>query len=65
MNFDTQLFLAALGLAFVFESLPWILFPSAMRNFLLSLATAPTSQLRGMGFIAMTFGLAVVWLATS
>ncbi len=65
MNFDTNLFLSALGLAFVFESLPWILSPGSMRNFLLSLTTLPSSQLRLMGLFAMGLGLFIIWLARS
>ncbi len=64
MLFNTELFFSALGLAFVFESLPWILAPNSMRAFLLSLATAPTAQLRIMGLTAMGMGLGIVWLAT-
>ncbi len=65
MDFDIQLFLTAVGLAFILESLPWILFPSSMRNFLLSLATQSTGQLRMMGLFAMGLGLLVIWLVRS
>ncbi len=65
MNFDAELFLCAVGLAFIFEALPWILAPHAMRNYLLSLAQMPSSSLRIMGLVAMSLGLGVIWLARS
>ncbi len=64
MNFDAQLFFSALGLALVFESLPWILSPTSMRTFLLSLAMMSAGQLRSMGLVCMGIGLGIVWLAT-
>ncbi len=62
MNFDLSLFFTALGLAFILESLPWILSPNSMRNFLLSLAGMPEGQLRIMGLVLMSLGLLLIWL---
>ncbi len=63
MNFDIQLFLSAVGLAFAFEALPWILFPEKMRSFMMQFALSPTSQLRIVGLVALFSGLAIVWAA--
>ncbi len=62
MNFDLELFLAALGLAFIFESLPWTLFPEAMRKAMLHMTITPSSQLRRMGLFGIGLGLLIIWL---
>ncbi|WP_165177551.1 DUF2065 family protein [Desulfovibrio sp. ZJ369] len=63
MNFDFDLFLRALGLAFVIEGLCWALFPSGMRRALLSLLPLPASRLRLAGLAAMGIGLLAIGLA--
>ncbi len=65
MNFDGELFLCAVGLAFIFEALPWILAPDAMRKYLFSLVQMPNASLRLMGLTAMGMGLALIWLIRS
>lgn len=62
MDFDTSLFICAVGLAFIFEGLPWALFPDAMRRAMESLSVSPTGVLRGMGLAAIGLGLLIVWL---
>ncbi len=62
MDFNSELFLCAVGLAFIFEALPWILAPDAMRKYLLSLTQMPNASLRLMGFTAMGLGLGLIWL---
>ncbi len=62
MNFDLELFLIALGLAFIIEGLPWALFPDAMRKAMLYMTTSPTWQLRRIGLMGIGAGLLLVWL---
>lgn len=63
MNFDLDLFLRALGLAFVLEGLCWALFPSGMRRALLSLAPVAASRLRLVGLAVAGIGLLAIRLA--
>lgn len=65
MNFNAELFLCALGLAFIIEGLPWALFPQGMRKVLLTLAEGPLSGFRRMGLTGIGLGLLIIWLARS
>ncbi len=62
MNFDIDLFLCALGLAFIIEGLPWTLFPESMRKVMLFMTISPASHLRRMGLVGIGVGLLIVWL---
>jgi len=62
MNIDFELLLCAVGLAFVFEGLPWFLFPDFMRRAMTSLIESPNKQARGTGLIAITMGLLIIYL---
>ncbi|MBQ9452924.1 MAG: DUF2065 domain-containing protein [Desulfovibrio sp.] len=63
MNFDTELFLRALGLAIVLEGLCWTVSPKGMRHMLEQLLPLPEHQLRAIGLAALFLGLAVIHLA--
>lgn len=63
MNFDFTLFLSALGLAFMLEGLPYILFPEQMRRVLQQLDEQGAPSLRRMGLTALCLGLLILWLA--
>lgn len=63
MNFDFTLFLSALGLAFMLEGLPYILFPEQMRRVLQQLDEQGAPSLRRMGLAALFLGLLILWLA--
>lgn len=57
--------LAGLGLAFLLEGSPYLLFPAKMRSWLLTIATQSTDvQLRRAGLIGAVAGLVLVWLST-
>lgn len=60
MRFQLSLFLAALGLACVLESLPWLLAPARMREALRQLLELPPEKLRVWGFILLGIGLILV-----
>ncbi len=62
MNLDFDLLLCAIGLAFIFEGLPWALFPEAMRKAMLFMTISPSSHLRRMGLMGIGVGLFIVWL---
>lgn len=62
MHFDLDLFLRAVGLAFVLEGLCWAIFPGAMRRAMLALADSPEQQTRLAGLVAVGLGLFVVSL---
>ncbi|WP_353116768.1 DUF2065 domain-containing protein [Nitratidesulfovibrio sp.] len=63
MHIDWNTLLCAVGLAFVIESIPYVLFAERMRPVLRSLSDQPPAMLRGMGIAAMCVGVLVVWLA--
>lgn len=63
MKFNIALFLTALGLACVLESLPWLLAPAKMREALRLLIELPPEKLRRWGFFLIGLGLFLVWLA--
>jgi uncharacterized protein YjeT (DUF2065 family) len=63
MQFDFSYFLAALGLAFIIEGLPYFLWAEKMPQVLNILAQRPPSLLRGMGFMTIIFGLIMVFVA--
>lgn len=61
-NFDATLFLSALGLAFVIEALPYVIFAERMPKILLSMAENPPRVLRSMGFFGICLGVFIIWL---
>lgn len=65
MSIDWNLFFSAVGLAFVFEALPWLVAPDRMRETLLRIAESPTDDLRKWGAVLLGVGLCVVWAARS
>lgn len=62
MNFDWQLFLCALGLALVLESLPWLLAPEQFREALRSLIERQGNDLRRWGMFLLGIGLFLIVL---
>lgn len=60
MNIDWSLLIAAVGLAFVFEGLPYFLFAERMPRMLLRLAAQPPKFLRFIGLAAIILGLLVI-----
>lgn len=51
-----------LGLILIVEGLPYVAAPEAMQNWLKKLSEINPTQLRGMGLIAMLFGLAICFV---
>ena len=60
MNIDWSLLIAAVGLALVFEGIPYFLFAERMPLLLLRMATQPPKFLRFIGLSAIILGLLVI-----
>lgn len=60
MEFDSRFFFSALGLAFILEALPYLLFPERMLEVLRSMGEGDAARLRRMGLTALGAGLAVL-----
>jgi uncharacterized protein YjeT (DUF2065 family) len=65
MQFDWTLFFMALGLAFLFEGLPYFIFAERMPQLLLTLAGRPPRSLRALGLTAMILGVLLMFLGRS
>lgn len=63
MNFDFELFLRALGLAFVLEGLVWFAFPKGMRQVMSKVLEMGDGEVRNLGLIGIGLGLATICLA--
>lgn len=61
MDFNWDLLFIAMGLAFIFEGMPYFLFPDKIRTVLRILAERPPSSLRMMGLTSMAVGLVLVY----
>lgn len=62
MQFDSELFFSALGLALLLEALPYILFPEKMLAFLRQLGEGDAGGLRRTGLVGLGVGLAILAL---
>ena len=62
MQIDWDLLLTALGLAFVLEGLPYVLFADKLPKYLREIAERGPTALRYMGLTAMSAGVLLVWL---
>ncbi|SIO07834.1 hypothetical protein SAMN02745161_1647 [Halodesulfovibrio marinisediminis DSM 17456] len=62
MQIDWNLLLTALGLAFVLEGLPYVLFADKLPKYLREIAERGPNALRYMGLTAMSVGVLLVWL---
>ena len=62
MNIDWPLFLSAVALAAVLESVPYILAPDRMRKVLGELAKTGDVGLRRYGLMTLGFGLVLLYI---
>ena len=60
MKFQLNIFLAALGLAFVIEGLPYFLAPGAVQRMIARMLAWSPSSLRLLGLVTMGLGLLLV-----
>jgi len=63
MTFQWKIFLAALGLAFILESLPYFMAPEGVKRLVRSLLELSPSALRFFGLAGILAGLALVALS--
>ncbi len=63
MEFQFKIFLAALGLALIFEGLPYFLGPEAVKRMVIKLAGMPAGVLRGLGLASIAVGLLLIALS--
>jgi uncharacterized protein YjeT (DUF2065 family) len=55
--------LSLLGVLLIIEGIPYFAFPTKAKNWARSLVDIPERALRVMGFIAMVFGLVLLFFA--
>lgn len=60
---DIDLFVKALGLAFVIEGLLWAAFPNQMRAVMEELIKKEVSRIQFFGLCGILFGLVLLFLA--
>ena len=63
MTFQWNIFIAALGLALILESLPYFLGPEAVKKFVAKILELPPSTLRFFGLGGIIAGLSLVALS--
>ncbi len=63
MNFQWNIFIAALGLALILEGLPYFLGPEAVKKLVGKVLELPPSSLRFFGLTGIIAGLALVALS--
>ena len=57
-----KLLVTLIGLIFIFEGMPYVVFPEAMQRWMQQLAAMRPSILRGMGLAALAVGLFLCFL---
>ncbi len=57
-----KLFVTVLGLIFVLEAIPYVLFPEGMQRWLARISQMPAGALRGTGLFALALGLLLCYL---
>ncbi len=55
-------FLCVLGMVFIVEGLPYLVFPEKLKVYLLKITTLQDSLLRGIGIAAIILGLILLYL---
>ena len=64
-NVNFKFFLCVIGMVLVLEGLPYFAFPEKLKSLYLKIQEASDTNLRVLGFLAMVFGLLLVYLGTS
>lgn len=55
-------FLCVLGMVFIVEGLPYLVFPEKLKVYLLKITTLQDSLLRGIGIAAIVLGLILLYI---
>jgi uncharacterized protein len=58
-------FLCVLGMVFIFEGLPYFIFPETLKIYLLKMTKMPDSSLRFLGISLMIVGLVLLYFGRS
>ena len=64
-SFNFKFFLCVIGMVLVLEGIPYFAFPEKIKSLYLKIQDASDTNLRMFGFMAMAFGLLLVYFGTS
>ena len=54
-------FLCVLGMVFIIEGLPYLVFPEKLKIYLIKITTLPDTALRGFGIATVILGLILLY----
>ena len=54
-------FLCVMGMVFIIEGLPYLVFPEKLKPYLMKITTLPDATLRVIGISAIIFGLIMLY----
>ena len=64
-NVNLKFFLCVIGMVLVLEGLPYFAFPEKLKSLYVKLLETSDTNLRMLGFLAIVFGLLLVYCGTS
>ena len=64
-DFNLKYFLCVIGMVLVLEGIPYFAFPEKVKSLYLKIQEIADVNLRMLGFMAMAFGLLLVYFGTS
>ncbi len=64
-NVNLKFFLSVIGLVLVLEGIPYFAFPEKIKSLYLKIQETSDVNLRMFGFLAIVFGLLLVYFGTS
>jgi hypothetical protein len=64
-NVNLKFFLCVIGMVLVLEGLPYFAFPEKLKSLYVKLLETSDTNLRMLGFLAIVFGLLLVYFGTS
>ena len=62
---NLQFFLCVIGMVLILEGLPYFAFPEKLKSLYVKLLETSDTNLRMLGFLAIVFGLLLVYFGTS
>ncbi len=57
-----KLFITVIGLVFILEGMPYVVFPEAMQRWMEQIRQQSPGALRGMGLVAIVVGLLLCYI---
>ncbi len=64
-NVNLKFFLCVIGMVLVLEGIPYFAFPEKVKSLYLKIQEIAEANLRMLGFLAIVFGLLLVYFGTS